>query len=107
MSRYGFQFFVLLAVAVLFALWQRNRATPAPIRMSRTTRHGPLRRPLVARFTISPSYDAGRNDEYRNNSRLFALRLSKSLRDDSRTSRAPSSRQYSGPALKRRAFESF
>ena len=32
MSRYVFQFFALLAVAVLFALWQRNRSTPAPIR---------------------------------------------------------------------------
>jgi hypothetical protein len=32
MSRYAFQFFVLLSVAVLFTLWQRNRTTPAPIR---------------------------------------------------------------------------
>jgi hypothetical protein len=32
MSRYVFQFLVLLSVAVLFALWQRNRITPAPIR---------------------------------------------------------------------------
>src|ERR1700679_934873 len=50
---------------------------------------------------------AERNGAYRSRCRLFVLHLSKSLRDDSRISRALSSRRYSEPVPERRVFESF